>query len=321
MTGMSGVESLSCIIVTYNSLNTVDECLASLLASGLSAPQIHIVDNNSVDETVPHILRNYPGVEVIRSPENLGFSKANNLGVRESLSELVMFANPDVIFLPGAVEELVQALTVRRATGICGPLILDRDLCPKPESYLFPVSVLGTFLLQFHLWKLAYHAYKSLDQILRLKHPRRRAALSGACMVVRREDFVRVGGFDEDLFMYGEDFDLCEKVLQAGLEVVQVPAAKIIHIGGGTYTNSRAVFFNYLKSLDTLFLKNSDPLSLVVKRALVMIGLSTRWSVFKLLQRMGLKEYKEISSRLEEGLLPFLSSKLLHRTPLDFPRN
>jgi len=140
-------------------------------------------------------------------------------------------------------------------------------------------------------------------------------------MVVRREDFVRVGGFDENLFMYAEDFDLCEKIARVGLRVIQVPTAKIVHLGGGTYTNSRAVFFNSLRSLDALFLKNSHPCLLVAKRLLVMLGLSARWSVFELLQRTGSKRYEEVSSRIKEGLLPFFSWRLFYRAPIKFPQD
>lgn len=313
------IRSVGCIIVTFNSFRVIDGCLTSLLNSGVEPSQIYVVDNNSADETVSHISQNYPGINVTRSFENLGFSRANNLGVEESSSELIVFANPDVLFLPGAVRELIGELDSKRTTGICGPLIVDRSFNPKPESYMLPVSVLGTFLLQSGLWKPLYYARRLVDQVARSGRPRKRAALSGACLAVRREDFLQVGGFDEDFFMYAEDVDLCERVSRAGLRVVQLPTAKIVHIGGGTYTGSRTVFFNSLRTLDALFLKNSGPGALVAKRLLVVLGLFLRWMAFRLLQQMGSKKYRELPSRLREGLRPFLSFKLLTRVPLSFP--
>ena len=92
-------------------------------------------------------------------------------------------------------------------------------------------------------------------------------------MAIRREDFASIGGFDEEFFMYAEDMDLCEKIARAGLEVLQLPKARVIHLGGGTYTGSRTVLFNSLRSRDLLIVKNSGPLSLVVKRALILLGL------------------------------------------------
>ena len=307
------------VIVTYNSLSVIDECLRSLADSGVELSRVYVVDNNSSDATVDHISESYFGVNVIRSPENLGFSRANNLGVRAGSSDVVVFSNPDVIFLPGAVHSLVEQLTSRRTIGICGPLLVDRDQRPRPESYLLPTSVLGTFLLYSYLWRVAYRVGEFFDRLFWPRPPRRRAALSGACLAVRREDFLRVGGFDEDLFMYFEDLDLCERILRIGLEVVQLPKARVVHLGGRTYTGSRTVFFNSLRSMDTVLVKNSSPNTLLAKRLIVMAGLALRWVAFWLLWRAGLQKHEYLPARFKEGLRPFFSTMLLKRRPLRFP--
>ena len=105
--GGGPVEDVDCVIVTYNSLEVIDDCLKSLLDSGIEESKIHIVDNSSADGTVSHVADSYPEANVLRSSTNTGFSKANNMGARQGSSSVVLFANPDLVFLPGAVSELV----------------------------------------------------------------------------------------------------------------------------------------------------------------------------------------------------------------------
>lgn len=308
-----------CIIVSYNSLGVIDACLTSILDAGVEARRIHVVDNASSDGTVEHLTGEYPGLDVEQSRENLGFSRANNLGARRASSDVLVFVNPDTEFLPEALDALSKEVSNSRKVGVCGPLILDRNLRPKPESYLLPTNVLGTLLLQSYLWKPIYCLRKFLDPYRSPYKPRRRAALSGACLVIRRDVFFRVGGFNESLFMYAEDVELCARIAQAGLDIVQVPAARMIHLGGSTYTGSRATFFNSLKSLDLVFLQGSSLPTLVVKRFLVASGLSVRWLAFRLLTEMGSGRYDEAATSMLEGIKPFLSFKALRRKPLDFP--
>lgn len=315
---LSGVRDLDCVIVTFDSAGIIDGCLDSLLEAGVEESRIYVVDNGSTDETVSYVSSRYPEVHLLQSSTNLGFSKANNLGAREGSSGRLLFANPDVIFQPGAVEELIRGLD-SGSTGICGPLLVDEALSPKPESYLLPPSVSGTFLLYTYLWKPVYRVRRLIDQLTPPGSPRKRAVLSGACMAVRREDFMRVGGFDEEFFMYAEDMDLCERISRSGLEVVQLPEAKAVHLGGGTYSGSRTVLFNSLRSRDLLITKHSGPVSLVAKRAVILLGLSLRLAAYSLLQRAGRGSYPELISNLREGLKPFLSRKMLSRQPLEFP--
>lgn len=315
----SALGDVDCVIVTFNSLGVIDDCLTSLMEAGVREEKVFIVDNDSSDGTIPYVARCYPKANIIRSSTNTGFSRANNLGAQEGSSGVLLFANPDLIFLPGAAGELVAGLTSSDTAGICGPLLVDRSLSPKPESYPLPSSLSGVFLLYTYLWKPVYLARKLLDQVVRPESPRKRTVLSGSCMAIRREDFVRVGGFDEEFFMYAEDMDLCEKVSRSGLEVLQIPKARVIHLGGGTYTGSRSVLFNSLKSRDRLILKHSDPLSLVAKRLLILLGLSLRLTAYSVLYKAGRREHRQLLSNLRDGLRPFLSRRLLSRKLLDFP--
>jgi GT2 family glycosyltransferase len=317
----ASIKNLDCVIVTFNSLGVIDGCLNSLLESGVEPSHIYVVDNGSTDDTVRHVTRGYSGVNVLPNQENLGFSKANNIGAQEGSSGMLLFANPDTVFLPGAVSRLVGELTSNATTGICGPLLVDLNLSPKPESYLLPPSVPGVFLQYTYLWKPVYMLRRLLEGIHRRSDlPRRREVLSGACMSLCREDFLRVGGFDERFFMYAEDMDLCEKVRGLGLGVVQLPGAEVVHLGGGSYSSSQTVLFNTLRSRDLLTLKNSrSHSSLATKRLLITAGLSLRWAAYGLLQKMGSKTHSGVSPNLREGIQPFLTMKLASFEPLEFP--
>ena len=311
-----GVADLACVVVTFNSSAVIDDCLASLLRSGVRPAQIYVVDNASTDNTVSRVSRDYPDANIITASENLGFSKANNLAARQSSSDLLMFANPDLIFLPGAVEAMVSTLSAKM--GICGPLFVDRRLKPKPESYLLPPTFGGLLLMHTYLWKPVYLVRRLLDELFGPAPPRKRDVLSGACIVTRRGDFLELGGFDEDFFMYAEDLDLCRRFSRAGWDIAQVTAARVIHIGGGTYVGSRMVFFNSLRSSDTMLVKNSDgAASLTVKRLIVMAGLSLRWAAYRLSRNP--HESGELAARLAEGLRAFFSRELFVRKPLSFP--
>lgn len=307
---------LACIIVTFNSSAVIDDCLTSLLSSGVELSQIFMVDNGSSDDTIAHVSQHYPGVNILNTLGNQGFSKANNFGVDHSSSELLMFVNPDVIFLPGAVEELIKTVS-RDKVGICGPLLVNRQVRPKSESYLLPSTVVGLLLLQTYLWKPMYLIRRLFDQLCEPMSVRKRSVISGACMVTSRKDYLEIGGFDERFFMYAEDMDLCERFSQASLGVVQAPAAKVIHIGGSTYVGSRSAFFNSLKSRDALFLKHSATMpSLITKRLLAMIGLLMRWTMCRI--RSNSAKDKDLAICLAEGLRVFFSWRLLTRKPLDF---
>jgi GT2 family glycosyltransferase len=315
---VSSISDVACIIVAFNSVEVIDGCLSSLLDSGIPPANVYLVDNSSTDGTADHVSQNYPEITVIRSPENLGFSKANNLGANRGSSEVLLFANPDLIFLPGAVEELTGHLTSYPETGLCGPLLVDRDLRPRPESYLLPHTVPGLLLVQTYLWRPLFSLRALLDRTLKPTSPRRRTVLSGACLAVRRKDFLRVGSFDEDLFMYAEEYELCHRMREAGLGLVQAPRAKVVHLGGGSYTaGSRALFFHSLRSRDTFFVKHSGGGALVAKRVLTALGLLLRYGALRLRRSTGSGE--DPATRLWEGLRPYLSSGILTREPLDFP--
>jgi len=225
--------TLAIIIVTYNSRDEIGDCLASVVGHTAPYPtQVIVVDNQSTDGTLAAIREHWPMVQAIESGGNLGFARANNLGVAATTSEYVLLLNPDTIAPSGAIQALLRALASQPDAAIAGPRLLnDRDV---PElSFGPPISPWGE-LKQKTLLALYHRRVRGVvNYVERLsREAGERAWVSGACLLVRRADLERVGGLDERFFMYTEDVDLCTSVRARGRRVIFVPQAEVRHLRG-----------------------------------------------------------------------------------------
>lgn len=225
---------LSIIIVNWNSKAYVRECLLSLdRFSGIDHQAI-VVDGASFDGCGEMISREFPAVEFIQSPENLGFGRSNNLGAAQATSDFLLFLNPDTEISPGALEELLNVAERESDVGIVGARLLNTDgslqtscvqALPTPLNQALDSDLLRRILPSSKLWGNAAAFASPI--------PIQVAAVSGACMLIHRDTFARVGGFCPDYFMYAEDMHLCWEVSKIGKTVVYQPAAGIVHHGGG----------------------------------------------------------------------------------------
>lgn len=225
---------LSIIIVTYNSRDDIEACLASI--TGESAPrtdhEIVVVDNASIDDTVAYVRERWPGVRVIEAERNLGFGGGNNVGIRQSFGELVLLLNPDTIVDRGAIDRLVNTLDAQPQAAIAGPRIEDAEgraelsfgpmMSPLAEARQKMLMVGNT-----RGWSLVVSTVERMTRRARTVD-----WVSGACLLARRRDLEAVGLFDERFFMYVEDVDLCASVRARGRVVLFEPAARIVHLRG-----------------------------------------------------------------------------------------
>jgi len=229
---------LSVTLVNYNAgehlLRAVDS-IASETAS--LKPEIIVVDNGSTDGSMERLGESFPTVRQILAGENLGFARACNLALRESSGRYVALVNPDVIVHRGSLHTLVEYLETHPDVGLVGPKILTPDgrldfrcarrlpslwgeLCERTRLYRrFPRS----------RW-FAGHLLGSWDH----ESQREVEALSGACMMARREVLSGVGLLDERYFMFGEDVDWCWRIARGGWKIVYLPKAVVTHVGGGS---------------------------------------------------------------------------------------
>ena len=225
--------SLAIIIVTYNSADEIGPCLDSIVGHTDPFPTIvTVVDNASADGTADLVRQRWPGVQVIASPVNVGFSGGNNLGIRATTSDYVLLLNPDTVAPPGAVQTLVRGLAAHPDAAIAGARLLsDRGfpelswgdaIGPWPE---FKRKVL-TSLYHRRIRRIV----RKVDKLSR--QAREVAWVSGACMVIRRPELEAVGLLDERYFMYTEDVDLCVAMAKRGRTVLYVAGAEVLHYRG-----------------------------------------------------------------------------------------
>ena len=226
-------DSLAILIVTYNSKQEIDACLDSLVGHTAPFPTtITVVDNKSPDGTAAHVRQRWPMVQVIDSGGNLGFAKANNIGIRATSSDYVLLMNPDTVSPPGAIQTLVRGLASHPDAAIAGARLLSERGFPELSwgVPITPWNELKTMIFsRLYLRKIRFIVRK-MDKLSRVA--REVAWVSGACMVIRRPDLEAVGLLDERYFMYNEDVDLCLAMQQRGRTVLYVAGAEVLHYRG-----------------------------------------------------------------------------------------
>ena len=224
---------ISIVIVTYNSRSDIDRCLESLQQHGASAArEVVVVDNHSPDGTAAAIRDRWPSVPVIDVGANVGFARANNIGVRQTTGDLVLFLNPDTEVRPGAIDRLVAALAARPDAAVAGPRLLDASGRPELSfgSMIGPLAELRQKLLvrgHDRGWPVVTARVRRLTAV-----PRDVDWVSGACLLAWRADAEAAGLFDERYFMYAEDVDLCAAIRARGRKILFVPDAEVIHFRG-----------------------------------------------------------------------------------------
>jgi GT2 family glycosyltransferase len=228
---------LSIVCVNWNSVDYLRECLASIYEHTLEVKfEIVIVDNASPAGDVSVLEREFPQIKIIKSPKNLGFAGANNLGFRHSSGTYVLFLNPDTKLMGPSIPILLRHIKALPDAGIVGCKLLNSDLTVQLSSIQkFPTilnQALDAEYLRIRwprcpLWEIA-PLFADDVKLLKVR------VIPGACMLLRRTVFEQVGGFSEDYFMYAEDIDLNYKVKHAGFSNYYVGETAIIHHGGGS---------------------------------------------------------------------------------------
>jgi GT2 family glycosyltransferase len=236
---------ISVIIVSWNARRFLEECLGTLSAVRFSrAVEIIVVDNASTDGSPEMVEGQFPHVRLIRNGQNLGFAKANNIGIRESTGRYVALVNSDIKVLGNCLDPLADYLDEHPDVGNVGPRIRNRDMTLQSSCRKFP-TVWNNFCDATGLYRAfkgskffsGEHMFFFLhDRILEVD------VLVGCFWMVRRSTFESVGLLDEDFFMYAEDIDWCRRCWGAGWRIVFSPAVEAIHYRAGSSASDRARF-------------------------------------------------------------------------------
>lgn len=241
---------LSIIIVNYNAGDFLDKCLSSIYENSLSKKkyEIIVVDNCSTDKSSEKLSKKYNQVKWIGLKKNVGFAKANNIGIRKSSeTEYIFFLNPDTILEIKALEKLLYFMNNNPDVGIVSPYIkrssgkID-DAChrgfPTPWNALTHFSGLGK-LFPGSLLLNGYHlGYQDLNKVHEID------AGAGAALLVRRKTGEEINWWDEDYFWYGEDLDFCYRAKRAGWKIMFYPNTKVLHykgVSGGIKKETRKI--------------------------------------------------------------------------------
>jgi GT2 family glycosyltransferase len=256
------VSTLSIIIVSHNTRDLLARCLTSIREAGYRQPyEVLVIDNASSDGSAEMVAERFPDVRVVRNEANLGFSAANNRGVTLSSGDHILLLNSDAQLKPGTLESMVERLDRDPDLGIIGPRIENpdglveiswgKDLNPFRE-------LLRKALQYFHRRKnpLALAWVRSFTSRSRLTH-----WVSGACLLCRRDAYLRAGLMDQDFFLYMEDIDLCRRVRGLGFKVAYYPEATVLHVrGASTDKDPARVSYEYRKSQLLFYRKKGNRL-------------------------------------------------------------
>ncbi len=220
---------LSIIIVTWNTASITLKCVETINRY-IPNQEIIVVDNGSQDNTV-EILKKIKNVKLVENGANLGFAKANNIGLKSATSDYVIFMNSDIELLDNSILNMVDFLKNNTKIGIIGPKFLNPDL--SPQASVFPPQTILNAFKEFWLGqKEAYSKY-----IPQSKSPTEVSYISGGCLAVNKKYFQKIGKWNETYFFYFEDMDLCRHVRKSGQKIYYYPECQIIHRHGASGKN------------------------------------------------------------------------------------
>ncbi len=246
--------SISFCIVSFNSRDVLKECLSSLLEN---SPQISseviVVDNHSTDGSVVMIRSDFPDVVLEIMDSSISYTQAMNRAMKKARGQYLVQLNPDTLIKPGVWDALIGFMASHQNVGICTPRILNRDGTLQKQCRRSAAGPWDAFCYMSGLSrlfpdnpKLAGYLMTYMDE--HVVHPCE--AVSGACMVIRREVVNSIGYLDEAYYAYQEDSDYCFRARQAGYQVYYVPLGQIIHYGGqgGSLVHPRRSIYEWHRS-------------------------------------------------------------------------
>jgi len=241
MTENLNVPLVSIIIINYNGKSYLEKCLESIKKIKYDNLEIIVVDNNSTDGTMEFLAQNYPSIITLKLDKNYGFAKPNNVAAKIAKGDFLLFLNNDTEVTPNFLTELVQVLVGNDQIGICQSLLL------KPNG---EIDSSGDFIDTIGV---VYNSKEPIDKIREISSAR------GASMIIRKELFLDLGGFDEQFFVSFEDVDLGWRTWIKGYKVVINPKSVVYHHGGKTHDSIKdEISFHGLKNQLSMKITNFE---------------------------------------------------------------
>lgn len=308
------------VIVNYKMNEVLLECLESIYrADQKVAFEIVIVDNESDGTLKKAAAEKFPKAIVLENSENAGFAAACNQGMRAGAGRNVLFLNPDTEVYPGTLSKMTGYLDGRPDVGVVGPMTVNVDGAIEPSVYNFP-TVLRTLVNVLYIDNL----FPKLEGYERKRMPAAPVhedveVICGACLMASRANLQRIGPFDEALWMYGEDVELCYRFRKAGLCAVILKDSKIIHKRGSKHLEedtaidmARVAYWHY-RWIFHFHEKHSGPLARFLIRRLLYLSVMSKYLPRKKKLESGRNTSRDNESRVrafEKILREFYGKKI-----------
>ncbi|MBI3443616.1 glycosyltransferase family 2 protein [Candidatus Woesebacteria bacterium] len=278
---------ISVIIVNWNTKKLLEDCLKSIFefTKGINF-EVIVVDNGSEDGSRDMVKKKFPQVKLIPNKENLGFTKANNQGIKIAKGEYMLLLNSDTYLVENSLKKLVGKARSIANLGALGPMLLNENRSIQQSAGFFPhlpqvfywMSFLddlpgGTILRPYHV---DHDSFYQKDQEVNW--------VTAAAILVPKRVIGKVGSLDENIFMYGEEVDWCYRIKKEKFEIFYSPATKIVHIGRGSSgkISQNAILGEY-GGIKYFYAKHKSSRSLQLLRALLKMGALARIAIFAIL--------------------------------------
>lgn len=277
---------LSIIIVNYNTIDLIENCIKSIRDKVKSySYEIIIIDNCSNDDIDTLKTSKFvpaDGIKTIKLSENIGFGRANNEGAKIAKGEYLLFLNPDTLLINDAVSYLIDYIKSNSEIGVCGGNLYDENMKPTRSYRLRAINMfwlMDTLFFANAIEKTKYGTslfYNASDSSIPVSY------VVGADLLIRKKIFNELGGFNPRFFMYYEEVELCHRIWKNGFKVMNVPKAKIQHLEGKSSSNIRFKSFQMFNSAKIYFELTQNRLSYLLSRILYFILTLQRLALYTL---------------------------------------
>lgn len=266
---MSPYPSLSIVIISYNTKELTKACIESIYDQTKQTNfEIIVVDNHSTDgsrEMLSELAKLHANIQLILREDNLGYGKGNNLAAKQAKSDYILFLNSDTEVLENGVDRLLEYYTYHEQTvHFLGGKLFNRDMSPQASCgpfYTLPVVFAALFL------RGDYYGLTRYSPSL----PRKVDWVSGACILTKKDYFEKIGGFDEQIFMYMEEVDLLFRAKKAGYNTWFSPSGHFIHYGSASSNGKTYPIIQVYKGFLYFYKKHYSPFLTVFLRILLQL--------------------------------------------------
>lgn len=288
------------IIVSYNTKELLRDCLKSLYDfTHQTKFETIVVDNASKDGSAAMVKQEFPAVKLVVNRENLGFARANNLGVKEAKGEYLWLLNSDTRLTPKALDQLYK-LAGQKKSLLATPKLLYPDGTVQPQGGYLPtianVFTWMTFLDDIPLLNRLFKAYHLESKNFFLRNGRLEWA-SGTAILIKTTFYRELKGLDENLFMYAEDVEFCYRAMKKGYRVDYFAKPRVVHLSHQSGSPSKARLGEY-RGLQYLFRKHKPKWQGLILKPVLKLGALLRWVLFgaipgnRKMQRIYMEAYR-----------------------------